>query len=183
MPGRRKRRRGPPGPGPAGARQGRLRFVRGGDALIGSTYVDNAAAAHLLALDRVAPGAACAGRAYFISQGEPRPLRDLVNAILAAAGLPPATAMLPFPVAYALGAALEVAFRVLRRADEPPMTRFLAHQLATAHWFDISAARRDLDYEPAVDINTGLERLHHHLTGHSAAGGANDLDRGTTRNG
>src|SRR5450759_3817698 len=73
------------------ARQGRLRFVRGGDALIDSTYVDNAAAAHLLALDRVAPGAACAGRAYFISQGEPRPLRDLVNAILAAAGLPPAT--------------------------------------------------------------------------------------------
>lgn len=165
------------------ARQGRLRFVRGGDALIDSTYVDNAAAAHLLALDRVAPGAACAGRAYFISQGEPRPLRDLVNAILAAAGLPPATAMLPFPVAYALGAALEVAFRVLRRADEPPMTRFLAHQLATAHWFDISAARRDLDYEPAVDITTGLERLRHHLTGHSAAGGANDLDRGTTHNG
>src|SRR5664280_3685923 len=123
------------------------------------------------------------GRAYFISQGEPRPLRDLVNAILAAAGLPPATAMLPFPVASALGAALEVAFRVLRRAEEPPMTRFLAHQLATAHWFDISAARRDLDYQPAVDITTGLERLRHHLTGHSAAGGANDLDRGTTRNG
>src|SRR5664280_2139595 len=132
---------------------------------------------------RIALTRSRSGRAYFISQGEPRPLRDLVNAILAAAGLPPATAMLPFPVAYALGAALEVAFRVLRRAEEPPMTRFLAHQLATAHWFDTSAARRDLDYQPAVDITTGLERLRHHLTGHSAAGGANDLDRGTTRNG
>jgi 2-alkyl-3-oxoalkanoate reductase len=145
------------------ARQGRLRFVGDGSALIDCTYIDNAADAHLAALDRLAPGAECAGRPYFISQGEPRPVRDQVNDILACAGLPPVTATLPYPVAYGLGAALEGAFRLLRRSGEPPMTRFLAQQLATAHWFDITAARRDLGYQPTVSIAEGLERLRRHL--------------------
>jgi nucleoside-diphosphate-sugar epimerase len=39
------------------------------------------------------------------------------------------------------------------------MTRFLAQQLATSHWFDISAARRDLGYEPQVGLDEGFRRL------------------------
>lgn len=91
----------------ARARQGRLRFIGDGSVLIDCTYIDNAAAARLAALDRLTSDAACAGRPYFISQGEPRPLRDQVNDILACAGLLPVTGTLAFPVAYGLGAALE----------------------------------------------------------------------------
>jgi len=141
------------------ARTGRLRLVNGGTAVIDTTYVDDAVAAHLLALDRVAPGAACAGKPYFISSGDPRPVGEVVNAILAAGGLPPVTASVPLPVAEAAGAAAEALWRVLRRQDDPPMTRFLARQLATAHWFDISAARRDLGYEPQVGVDEGMRRL------------------------
>ena len=141
------------------ARTGRLRFVDGGTARIDTTYVDDAVAAHLCALDAVAPGAACSGRAYFISSGDPRPFREVVNAILAAAGLPPETRSLPLPVAVAAGAAAEGLWRLLRRTDDPPMTRFLARQLATAHWFDISAARRDLGYAPTVGLDEGFRRL------------------------
>ncbi len=147
------------------ARRGRLRFVGDGRALIDSTYVENAAAAHLLAADRLAVGSRCAGRAYFISQGEPRPVMELVNAILRAGGLAPVTATVPVPVAVAAGAAAELWWRLLRRPGEPPMTRFLARQLGTAHWFDISAARRDLGYRPEVSIDDGLRRLATHLAG------------------
>ena len=141
------------------ARGGRLRLVAGGGALIDTTYIDDAAEAHLNAADALAPNAACAGRAYFISSGDPRPVRDIVNAILAADGLAPVTASVPLPVAVALGAAAEGIWRLLRRQDDPPMTRFLARQLATAHWFDISAARRDLGYSPKVGIDEGMRRL------------------------
>jgi hypothetical protein len=103
----------------------------------------------------VEPGAACSGRAYFISSGDPRPVREVVNAILAAAGLPPETRSLPLPVAVAAGVAGEALWRLLRRTDDPPMTRFFARQLATAHWFDISAARRDLGYAPQVGLDEG----------------------------
>ncbi len=140
-------------------RRGRLRLVSGGGALIDTTYVDDAAAAHLLAADRLAPGAACAGKAYFITSGDPRPVCEVVNAILAAGGLPPVTTSVPLPVAVAAGIAAELAWRVLRRRDDPPMTRFLARQLATAHWFDISAARRDLGYTPQVSLDEGMRRL------------------------
>ena len=141
------------------ARTGRLRFVDGGHSRIDTTYVDDAAAAHLCALDAVAPDAACSGRAYFISSGDPRPVREVVNAILAAAGLPPETRSVPLPVAVVAGGAAEVVWRLLRRTDDPPMTRFFARQLATAHWFDISAARRDLGYAPTVDLDEGFRRL------------------------
>lgn len=141
------------------ARRGRLRFVGSGDAMIDTTYVDDAAAAHLCAADRLAPGSACSGRAYFISSGDPRPVREVVNSILAAAGLPPETRTVPLPVAEAAGAVAETLWRLLRRQDDPPMTRFLARQLATAHWFDISAARRDLGYEPRVGLDEGFRRL------------------------
>lgn len=141
------------------ARRGRLRFVGTGEALIDTTYVDDAAAAHLCAADRLAPGAACSGRAYFISSGDPRPVREVVNAILAAGGLPPETRTVPLPVAEAAGAVAELLWRLLRRPDDPPMTRFLARQLATAHWFDIGAASRDLGYEPRVGLDEGFRRL------------------------
>ena len=141
------------------ARSGRLRFVGGGDAVFDTTFVDDAVAAHLCALDRIAPGATCSGKAYFISSGDPRPVKEVINAILSAAGLPPEHRSVPLPVALAAGAAAEGVWRALRRQDEPPMTRFLAQQLATSHWFDISAARRDLGYEPQVGLDEGFRRL------------------------
>lgn len=143
----------------ARAKAGRLRLVGGGMKRIDSTYVDNAAWAHLLALDRLAPAAACAGRAYFIAQGEPMPQKQLINGILAAAGLPPCTATVPVWAAHAVGAACEVVWTLLGRSDEPPMTRFLAEQLSTAHWYDLSAARADLGYLPTVTVQAGLARL------------------------
>ena len=142
----------------ARARAGRLRFI-GPPKLIDVTYIDNAAQAHVDALDRLAPDAACAGRAYFISQGEPIALDAMVNALLKTQGLVPETRRLSLPVARVLGAAIESAYRALRIQREPPLSRFIVEQLSTAHWYDISAARRDLGYEPTVSTTEGLRRL------------------------
>ncbi len=147
----------------ARARAGRVRLIGRKDKLIDATYIDNAADAHLLAAERLGPGAACAGRAYFIAQGEPCPSSELMNAILAAAGLPPVTKHLPTALAWAAGAVAETAFWLMRREQEPPLTRFVARQLSTAHWFDISAARRDLGYAPAVSTRQGLMLLREHF--------------------
>lgn len=143
----------------ARARQGRLRLVGGGLKKIDSVYIDNAVHAHLLALDRLRPDAACAGRAYFITQGQPTRQRDLINGILAAGGLPPCEKSISPRTAYMLGAVLEVVWTALRRKDEPVLTRFLAKQLGSAHWYDITAAKRDLGYDPAVTTAEGLRLL------------------------
>ncbi|HEX5756590.1 MAG TPA: 2-alkyl-3-oxoalkanoate reductase [Arenimonas sp.] len=143
------------------ARKGRLRFIDGGHNRMDTTYRDNAVLAHLLAFDALRPGAACAGKAYFISNGEPRPVREIVNSLLACAGEPPVQKAIPYGVAYAAGAVLEVFWRGLQLAGEPPMTRFLAEQLSTPHWYDISAAQRDFGYAPQVSTAEGLQRLRH----------------------
>jgi len=141
------------------ARQGRLRIVGSGDNLIDTTYIDNAAQAHVDAFHHLVPGAACAGRAYFISNGEPMPARALVNALLASVGAPPVDKHLSFRTAYAIGAVCEAAWTVLPLRGEPPLTRFLAEQLATAHWYDMGPATRDFGYVPKVTIADGLVRL------------------------
>ena len=143
----------------AKARSGRLRRIGTRPCLVDTVYVDNAAEAHLNAADRLAPGSAPAGKAYFISNDQPLPLWEMVNRILAAAGLPPENRCVSAPLAYAAGAFCERLWPLLRLSGEPPMTRFLARELATAHWFDLSAAKRDLGYRPRVSIDEGLARL------------------------
>jgi nucleoside-diphosphate-sugar epimerase len=140
------------------ARAGRLRLVGDGGNRMDTTFIDNAVDAHLRALDALAPGAACAGRAYFVSNGEPMAARDIVNALLRCAGAPEVTATIPYPLAYGIGAALEGLWHLLPLRGEPPMTRFLAEQLSTPHWYDISAAARDFGYRPQVSAAEGLQR-------------------------
>jgi len=141
------------------AKSGRLRLVGGGHNLIDTTYIDNAVDAHLAAFDHLKPEAACAGRAYFISNGEPRPLREIINALLKAAGAPPVHASIPFPLAYLIGAVCEGAWPLLKLKGEPPLTRFLAEQLHTTHWYSMEPARQDFGYEPKISIEEGLRRL------------------------
>lgn len=141
------------------ARAGSLRRIGGANKLVDSTYIDNAAEAHVLAGQSLRPGATHAGKAYFISNGEPRPLWDLVNGILSAANLPPVQRSVPQAVALAAALGMEGVYRVLGIRDEPRLTRFLVRELCTAHWFDISAARRDFGYEPATSLDAGLSRL------------------------
>lgn len=128
------------------------------------------ARAHVDALDRLGPGAACAGRAYFISQGEPIHVDEMINGLLRACDLPPESRRVPYALAFAAGAVLEAVYGALRLEAEPPMTRFVAEQLATAHWFDISAARRDLGYQPAISTAEGLLRLAQWWRSSAAAG-------------
>lgn len=143
----------------ARARTGRLRRIGAGRNVVDSTYIDNAAAAHLLAADALATNPRAAGKPYFISNGEPRPAWELINAILAAAVVPRVTRGVPVGVAWAAGAVLEAIYGLFRLRGEPPMTRFVARELSTSHWFDLSAARRELHYSPRVSIDEGLARL------------------------
>jgi nucleoside-diphosphate-sugar epimerase len=135
----------------ARARAGRLPVVGTGAALVDTTYVDNAVDALVAALDR-APRVA--GRVFVVSNGEPRPVAELVASICAAAGVAPPRVAVPAGVARAAGAVVE---RLVRR--DPPMTRFLAEQLSTAHWFDQRTTRSALDWTPRVGLDEGFARL------------------------
>jgi nucleoside-diphosphate-sugar epimerase len=141
------------------ARAGRLRFIGKPGKRIDATYIDNAVAAHVLAAASLHPGAAQAGQVYFISNGEPLATEDMINRLLDCAGLPPVHARIPFGLAYVVGGLLELAYRAFRLDGEPIMTRFVADHLATAHWYDISAAQRDFGYQPQVSMEQGFAAL------------------------
>ena len=100
-----------------------------------------------------------AGRAYFLSQGEPVNCWSWIDQILALADLPAVRKSISAAAAWRIGACCEHVYRILRLHGEPPMTRFVAAQLATSHWFDVSRAVRDLDYRPLVSTEEGMQRL------------------------
>lgn len=141
------------------ARAGRLRLVGDGSNLVDTVYIDNAVDAHLAAADRLSPGADCAGRAYFVTNDDPRPVKEIINGFVSAAGLEPVDAGIPVGVAVAVGHIFELLHRFFPSKEGPRMTPFLARNLATAHWYDISAAKRDLGYEVTVDVDEGMVRL------------------------
>lgn len=141
------------------ARDGQLRRVGSGENLIDTVFVDNAAYAQVLAAESLKPGASCGGRAYFISQGAPVNCWRWIDELLTLAGIPRLRKSVSFQTAWRIGALLEGAHRLLRISAEPRMTRFLAAQLAQSHYFDISAARRDLGYRPLVSQEEGMRRL------------------------
>jgi len=140
------------------ARQKRLIQVGAGDNLVSLTYVENAADAHLLAANRLAPGSRVAGRAYFITDAEPVNMWEWIRDLLQRLELPGVSRTISATSAYRLGAVLEGLYTVFPFLGEPRLTRFLALQFACHHYFDIGNARRDLGYDPAVTNEDGLER-------------------------
>ena len=140
------------------ARSGRLALVDDGAALIDTTYLDNAVDALVAALDR-ADADEVRGRAFVVSNGQPRTVAELLGRICRAAGLPAPHRHVPLPVAYAGGSVAEKVWARLQRTDDPPMTAFLAEQLATAHWFDQREVREALRWRPRVGLEEGFDRL------------------------
>ncbi|MFK7985700.1 MAG: NAD-dependent epimerase/dehydratase family protein [Sandaracinaceae bacterium] len=145
-------------------KHGRIALPGGGEKRVDTVYIDNAADAHVAALDRLTPGADCAGRAYFVTNDEPRPLREIILAILSAGGIDARVVAIPTPLAKAAGALLESGFRRAQLEREPPLTRFVAEQMSTAHWFDIEDTKRDLAWTPTVSIDEGMRRLRESLS-------------------
>ena len=143
----------------ARAKAGQIRRLGTQRKLVDTVFINNAADAHLLAADALVPGAACAGKAYFISNGEPVELWDMINQMLAAAGQPPVARTVPVWLAMALATIFEAANKLTGSQAEPRLTRFMAREMSTAHWFDISAAKRDFGYVPRVSTAEGLRRL------------------------
>ena len=131
----------------------------GYDKLIDTVYIENAARAHLDALDALERNPACNGQTYFISNGEPWPQAKIIGALLEAAGVQAELKPISPKLALVAGSMAEWWWTRMSRKDEPPLTRWSAEQLSTAHWYDISAARRDLGYTPSVTMEDGLARL------------------------
>ena len=152
----------------ARARAGRLRIIGSGQNRVDLVHVENVVDAHLLAESALRlchvirdkdPSPNPAGQAYFITNGEPVLLWDWINGLLTGLGEPPVTGKISLRTASTLGAVCEAAWRVLPLRGEPPMTRFIAAELAKDHWFDLTAARRDLGYAPRINMAAGTAEL------------------------
>jgi 2-alkyl-3-oxoalkanoate reductase len=140
-------------------KSGRLRLVGNENNKVDSCYIDNAVQAHLLAANCLQSSGVCAGKIYFISNDEPISISDLINKILATANLPAVNKTLPENAAYIIGFMLEKTYTLLNIKNEPVMTRFVARQLSTSHWFDLNAAKQDLGYQAHISIDEGMKRL------------------------
>jgi len=141
------------------AHAGRLFVVGGGAALIDTTYVDNAADALVAAAENLTPTSDLAGRAFVISNGEPLPVRVLLERICEAAGAPPPKRDVSLPLARGMASVVERLWTRARPDAEPPATRFLVDQLALAHWFDPRPFREATGWRPTVSIDAGMARL------------------------
>ena len=142
------------------SKAGRLRILGRSPHLVDCIYIENAAKAHLQAFAQLLlDPARVEGKTYFISQDAPIPIAEFINKLLATGGFPPVAKHLSPGIARFAGLLLETIYRILGITTEPALTLFLAQQLSTAHWYDISAAKRDFGYEVEVSLEEGMQRL------------------------
>jgi nucleoside-diphosphate-sugar epimerase len=138
----------------AAARSGRWAWIGGGRHRTSTTHVDNVVHGLLLGAERGAPGGV-----YFVTDGTPVVFRDFVGRLLATQGVEAPSRTLPRPVARALAAGSEIAWRALPLPGRPPLTRFAYWASALECTIDITRARTELGYEPVKDIDSGMREL------------------------
>ena len=138
------------------ARDGRLTLIGNGGSLIDTTWVENAADALVSALERIE---VVRGRALVVTNGEPRPVAEILERLCAAYGVPGPRFRVPKRVAQTAGTVVDSVWERLGRSDDPPVTRFLADELAYPHWFDQRETRELLAWRPAVNLDAGFAKL------------------------
>ncbi|MDR1658193.1 MAG: NAD-dependent epimerase/dehydratase family protein [Deltaproteobacteria bacterium] len=139
--------------------RGRLFLFTKGPYLVDATYIDNAAIAHVQALEKLASGAPADGQAFFIAQGQPMDINQLVNRLLAAVGAPMVPARIPKWLGLSLAGSIERFWRFFKLSSEPPVTIFTARQMSSSHWYNLGKAQRILGYRPLVSLEDGLRRV------------------------
>jgi len=142
----------------ARARAGRLVQVGQGTNLVDLTFIDDCVSAHILAAAALDERPAAGGKAFFVSQGDPVPLWEWIGRVLALHGLPPVRRRIPLSVALAAATVAETVWRTLGLRSDPPLTRFLVEEMATDHYFNIGAARRELGYSPSCTVWEATEK-------------------------
>ncbi len=152
------------------AKSGRLKIVGNGENLVDLTYIENAVEAHIRAAEFIRSAGKSFRKAYFISDGRPVNLWEWTNNLLHNAKIPMVTESVPYKTAYRVGAFLEAVYKFIPPIIEPPMTRFVAGQLAFSHYFNISAARKDFGYKPVIDPADAFDKTMEWLRSEGLAG-------------
>lgn len=141
-------------------RKGKLRLLGAGEHLVDTIYVDNAARAHIQAFEAMLKEPdSVGGKAYFLSQDQPITIQEFMNRLLSTGDLPPVDKTINTRVALFAGWLLQTVYKLFRIKSEPQVTLFVAKQLSSPHWYNISAAKRDFGYKPEVSIDEGMKLL------------------------
>ncbi|WP_412471389.1 NAD-dependent epimerase/dehydratase family protein [Halobacteriovorax sp. RT-1-4] len=142
------------------AKSGRLKIIGHGDNLVDINYVENASYAHVMALNELVGEAKNKGKAYFIGQERPVNLWHFINELLMAKGVAPLTKKVPLRIVYIIGAICEFIYKLIGKYDgQPAMTRFVALQMGTSHYFKHNNALNDFGYSPRISIDESIEKI------------------------
>ncbi len=143
------------------ARAGRLPIIGSGAPLVDTIYIDNAVDAMIAALDQCEE---VRGQSFVVTNGEPRPIGEILRTWALATGANAPSRHVPAAVARLAGSAVDAVTSLRQRlghdlSTDPPLTRFLAEQLSTAHWFDQRETRAALRWSPDISLDDGFSRL------------------------
>ncbi len=138
----------------------KLKIIGNGDNIVDVIHVTNAAHAHIDAFNELRQDAKNNGKAYFIGQESPVKLWDFINKILKKKNLPPVKTKISLRLSYMIGYLIEIFLKTFRIYNiHPPMTRFVALQLGTSHYFSHENAKRDFGYHVRLSLEDSLEQI------------------------
>jgi sterol-4alpha-carboxylate 3-dehydrogenase (decarboxylating) len=149
----------------AKARAGKMKYIIGdGRNMMDWTYAGNVAAAHLAAARALLAGGAAGragGKAYFITNDDPRPFWGFMGDVCEGLGYGRPRIHLPYALVMAIACFVQYVLVPLLRPFKRLDTDFTPFRITVAasnRTFSCAAAKRDLAYRPAVPMDEALRR-------------------------
>ena len=138
----------------ARVRRGRLPLPDGGRHPMSATHVSSLTAAVAAAIERQG----VAGPVN-VADATPTTAAGLLGTVFEALEMRVRIVAIPAPLTWAAAAAAETVWRLARRTDEPPVTRFAVAGLARAFTLDLTRLNRELGVHPDIDVGRAAEQL------------------------
>lgn len=135
-------------------RQRSMPYFNGGATHAGLIYVDNAVEGILQA----AHSPRALGQAYNLRDDHDVTWRQYIQALAGALSLQPPSLNLSGDLALVLARLMEAAYTLLRLRTRPLLTRHAVYFMIRDQGYSIAKAKQDLDLQPGVAFEQGLER-------------------------
>lgn len=139
---------------------GQFMWADGGEIPMEMVHVENLVEAIMLALTRGENG-----ETYFVTDGNPRPVREFLTALLTARGVTPPTRSAPSWLLRPVARLVEGVWRVLHIPGVPPLSRFQLDFIALPRRYGIGKIRNGMGYRPVTDFAEALQAMKRMTTG------------------
>ncbi|WP_299243260.1 NAD-dependent epimerase/dehydratase family protein [uncultured Aquimarina sp.] len=138
----------------AKAKEGKWKWLGKGDQILSTIHIKNLGSAILAAI-KTDKG----GEAYFVTDGERRPMKDFFTSLLQSQGIYPGDDHISLGFASFIANACDIVWKIFGLKSKPPVAPIMIRLMGREFSVNDEKARKELGYTNVISIKEGLAEM------------------------